>query len=63
MLNRKMCEALEKEIETLISVIENERDIKRLLLCQNEKLREENEMLRLEIEMLTDKNEVEEADE
>ena len=60
MLNRKMCEALEKEIETLISVIKNEREIKNLLLCQNEKLREENEMLRLEIEMLTDEDKADE---
>ena len=60
MLNRKMCEALEKEIETLISVIENEREVKRLLLCQNEKLCEENEMLRLEIEMLTNEDKADE---
>ena len=60
MLNRKMCEALEREIGNYIDILHKEREIKDLLLYQNEKLREENEMLRLKIEMLTDEDKADE---
>lgn len=56
MLNRKIIEALEREIGNYIDIIQKEREVKNLLLYKNEQLREENEQLRLEIEMLTDKN-------
>ena len=56
MLNRRMCEVLEKEIINYIDIIKNEREIIYSLWRETDRLREENEQLRLEIEILTDKN-------
>lgn len=56
MLNRRMYEVLEKEIINYIDIIKNEREIIYSLWRETDRLREENEQLRLEIEILTDKN-------
>lgn len=52
MLNRRMYEVLEKEIVNYIDIIKNEREIIYSLWRETDRLREENEMLRMEIDNL-----------